>query len=1212
MPIESIRKELSKIGQLMNLWQAELWAVVWGAIAAAILWMAGLSDYFFHMSQVMRGVLWLATVSACSVGLWRIWKALTTRRTEEAVAARVEQVFPQLDNRLINIVQFAGVHTQDHLVASYLKQGVPNWREVQVKALKEWEKYKRAYIALGVATVLLAAPFAWMSESWANALIRVLNPLSPRPASTLAQIENVTPGNTSVIVGSPVVITVTAKGKARQPVSLELMPADDKAASVQLGKLAGAGNEDFSFRLPKVTANVDYRVHAGDSTSSKFRITAMTPLSVTKLDVTVTPNADSGQRERRLNGLTDQVIVPSGAKLTLTLFCNRPLARGYAALGSDAAITLTKAEGGKAMTGAVPVTAEGTVLITGYAENEEKLTASLKVQLEPDRPPVIRIVSPKGRATLAAGAVPTIQWEASDDFGLTKIAVEQLSPEAVAIAENGKASDTNKADPSAKTLQEWTLKGLRSFSQTWNGENARPSAGQSVAFRVVAYDNFNLGAGEPHRTQSAVIVFQTTSTKDISDAMAKAGSEAQQTLARLIDLQAKNLNKTKDLDAVVTTAKAERWSEVAGVQQDIRRIAGILLADPKRPLAAMQEKVMPIYQEQMQQVVGILNGIPSADEQTRSSLSGRAVAMEDWILRVLTAVEKVLPKAEKDRRISDLLGLMDTLVRNQREVLADTKIAVEKSITTNAPLAKKQDRLAGDCDQFADAATAEAANTKGSDATFADLLTKVSGEIKTRKISAIMLKAAEQLDDKAPAKAVPFEEDAVKNLEDLLAMLNAWRVGTAKAGLDDRVDELNAISSRLDKLVNMQRKVVTSMRAMKATEDKTTGRDADDKEKELKAKEENLREAMLKVATDLHIFPPTDDGNETCKEILTKYEKVEQTKGSDKAKTLDQGLQKEDFILKDMEKVAARVRDGKVTLAKEPDTTRRLTENFDQQEFKTMAMVPIGDKMEDLIGDLLKQSEEQEEKTQHSATNQATKDNVNDGELLEGEYSNYSAKGKSGNVAPKHNEQSGRSNVGRQGQSNGETAAGAGKINKGDDNIERRMTQDKAQSGDMGKVDDSEATAKATGGGKLSGTADEFGMAGAGPRRDSNSAGSDAGMQAMLRRNAQALYVKATLQHVRTGALDEVVQHMRNAEEAIKSGRPIREIREWQRLAQDALRRTQADLDGGVTVQAGEAPAEGAAKPAPEQKMAGTVDEAPEAYQGMVSDYYKAISSAPH
>ena len=86
-------------------------------------------------------------------------------------------------------------------------------------------------------------------------------------------------------------------------------------------------------------------------------------------------------------------------------------------------------------------------------------------------------------------------------------------------------------------------------------------------------------------------------------------------------------------------------------------------------------------------------------------------------------------------------------------------------------------------------------------------------------------------------------------------------------------------------------------------------------------------------------------------------------------------------------------------------------------------------------------------------------------------------------------------------------------------------------------------------------------MAGNGPRRDAKDAGSaGAGMAAMLKKRADALYAAATLQHVRTGALDEAVMHMRDADEAEQEGRPIEEVREFRRLASEALRKTQAEL----------------------------------------------------
>ena len=103
----------------------------------------------------------------------------------------------------------------------------------------------------------------------------------------------------------------------------------------------------------------------------------------------------------------------------------------------------------------------------------------------------------------------------------------------------------------------------------------------------------------------------------------------------------------------------------------------------------------------------------------------------------------------------------------------------------------------------------------------------------------------------------------------------------------------------------------------------------------------------------------------------------------------------------------------------------------------------------------------------------------------------------------------------------------------------------------MGKIDDSGAKTVATGGGKISGTADQYGMSGAGPRRDAKDGSGGNGMAALMRKRADAIYAAASLQHVRTAALGDAIMHMRDADEAAQQGRPIEEVREFRRLARN-------------------------------------------------------------
>ena len=89
----------------------------------------------------------------------------------------------------------------------------------------------------------------------------------------------------------------------------------------------------------------------------------------------------------------------------------------------------------------------------------------------------------------------------------------------------------------------------------------------------------------------------------------------------------------------------------------------------------------------------------------------------------------------------------------------------------------------------------------------------------------------------------------------------------------------------------------------------------------------------------------------------------------------------------------------------------------------------------------------------------------------------------------------------------GETAAGSGTIQEGDENIEKRRTQDPTQDG---QVDlDGEADTEATGGGKqASGKADDFGMSGGARRMDSTEAGSVEGMEALSPRGEREKHLR--------------------------------------------------------------------------------------------------------
>jgi len=221
---------------------------------------------------------------------------------------------------------------------------------------------------------------------------------------------------------------------------------------------------------------------------------------------------------------------------------------------------------------------------------------------------------------------------------------------------------------------------------------------------------------------------------------------------------------------------------------------------------------------------------------------------------------------------------------------------------------------------------------------------------------------------------------------------------------------------------------------------------------------------------------------------------------------------------------------------------------------------------------------------------------------MEGDIASFAAKGKSGNERPDHKEQDGRSIVGRQGMSVGETAAGGGTINEGDNNIEERRTADPTQSGQVNL--DGEADTKATGGGKLAtGKADELGMAGGVKRMDSNEAGSWEGMASLMARQADAVYAKASMKNIRVDALKDAAHHLRQSADAVGRGN-IRQVREFRKLAVASLQDAKTELAAG--------PEAGFAVESAPGVLGDVVDSgpdlAPSKYRDLVADYYKRLN----
>jgi hypothetical protein len=1187
----AILQKLEKIGQRVVRWKAELIATWSLAVVLGTLCVFGLADFWLRLGRGDRFVTFGILVVLVVLVLWLVSRALRRKFTPEGVAAMMEEKFPQLDNHLINYLQFSRDKDGDAFKEAYLRRGAPAWESLDLRRMRARKSVRRSRYALLATTLILLLPALFIGQAWSVAVWRTVNPFSSMDPLTLTRIVDVSPGTTTVPQGTPVVLSCKVDGFRGHEVRVDVDPGDADPTTYSLGRITAESEEGFSHRMAKVSTGLRYRFRAGDAPESEwFTIDTRAPAAFTGLSLTVTPPAYTSRREFSLDPRQDPVLIPVGSAVAANATSNIALKSVVLQAAGSEPVKMVAASQESTRWKAATEVATGSSLrieaVDGFGEPLEEVIA---YALEPDRAPSIEILSPGARTILPPGQLPKISFQVSDDYGLGDVVVEEVQ---------------SGGDQPGRVLMTWQANGLREMSQTWTNE-LPPLRGRDIAFRIRAKDQ---RPGSANESRSSAVVFTLPTLADVSKERAKLEQEAFAGLHKVIEIQKLNIADTERYRGLVASTPDDAWKAVADRQQEIRELTRGLLTDALKPLGALTPKVKVLYVQEMATVVDLLRSISMAESDGRRVKAGEALALEQAILAGLTRAESSFSQSQADRQLAGISALLEALIRGQNSALGQTRTFMEHKAKISAGLVDAQDALAEDLTAFIVTCRSEADAVRGNDQAFAATLEQIAGQAEQRKIREDMILAAERLDQNRPAEAITHEENALESLKSLRVAVNQVRL--KREGVKREV-LLEAISQAKEKLAEIKaefEKEIAAMEAVRGSTDKNT-EEFDAMEEEFEELVKETRESLLEVPTDLHVFTDLNVANDIVEDVFSIFQEVEQAEGTgaeENREMSDLGFAKEDVMLEMMEEAEDKLDDMEMWLGDDPDFEKVTTEAFDREEMPEsgIATGALATEVEDMIGDLLDEDEEMEDLAEDGATTHAMPDMEMGWEVKEGNIASYAAKGKSGNETPDHKEQDGRSNVGRQGMSTGETAAGSGTISEGDKNIEERRTEDPTQSGQIDL--DGEADTKATGGGKLgTGKADDKGMSGGVERMDSNEQGSNEGMASLMARQADAMYAKASLKNIRVDDLRNAAHHLRQAADAEAKG-DIQQLREKRKLAVSSLRRAKADLEAGPN---GAMEVGGSAGVLDDVIESGP-DHAPPQYRDQVSDYYKALNDA--
>ena len=1184
---------LEQIGRNLVRWRAEL-KLTWG-LSAVIGWifLLGLTDLWLRLERTDRVITWIVLLALVSGTLWLVRAALRQRFTHEGVAATVEKTFPQLDNHLINYLQLARNPEGDPFKAAYLRAGVPEWQNLDFRQMRDREAHKRSRIALAVVAFVLLLPVVFFGQAWAVAVWRTINPFSNVEPPSLTKITSVTPGNATVLQGGPLALTCTVKGFEGHEVRVELAPADAQKTTFSLGRIKGGGEQTFSHQLPKVATGLRYRFRAGDApVSAWFTIATRPPPAFTYLTAIIAPPAYTKRAARMVNAREGRLVVPAGSELRFTATANTPLESVLLLTAGSDAVKFTATDKPTVWSGKTTVSSGTALRFKAEDKFGSTVEEEIPISLEPDKAPAIEILAPGGRASLPPGERPQIEFRVSDDYGLTEVILEEVQPD-------------DAKDARGTVMKIWQVNGGATLQQVWKSETS-PARGRDIAYRLVARDN---RPGQPNEAVSSTVIFSAPTHGDVAKQRNELEQAAVGNLQRVLELQKRNIADTERFQKALKETTEPQWKEATGRQEEIRKLMHELLANPLKPLGGLTGAAEKLYVNEMVLAVDALKAIPAAEAARKATFAREAVALEGKILRQLSFAVNAVGESKIDRRVSGIAAMIESLIRDQSSALEQTRPFADSHAKVGRPLIQVQDKVGEDMNDFLAACKAEAAQVGQNDAAFADTLNKIGARAAELKIRNDMVVSAERLDQNKPAEAIPMQTRSLASLKTLQGMFEQVKLKEEGEKRTAMIDAVKQAQEKLKKIEALHKKMAEAMDAVRGAKNKDD-KAVDEMEEAFQELVKNTKEAVLEVPRDLQIFTDLNVANDLVEDVFSVFQEIEQKKPGDKdgpdGKVADLGYAKEDELLAQMGEASKRLDATEMWLMDKQDDAKVTTEAHDKAEMPEsgIALAELAAAAQDLVSDLLKEEKKMADEANDGATNHAMPDFPSGGPVMEGDIASFGAQGKSGDQTPNHKEQDGRSNIGRQGMSTGETASGSGTIGEGDKNIEARRTEDPTQSGQIdlkGKAD-----TKATGGGKLgTGKADELGMSGGAERMDSKEAGSSEGMAALMAKKADAMYAKASMKNVRVDSLKDAAHQLHQAADTIAKGN-IEQAREFRKMAASSLTRAQAQLQAGPS---GAMEAKGSAGALDDMVESGP-DLAPPQYRDKVAEYYKALNEA--
>jgi hypothetical protein len=667
-------------------------------LALAILIAAGLVllgiEAVFWLSVAWRTVIVMLGIGAViGVILWLAGIPFARRlgvlhaETDLDTAGRVGRTYPEIHDRLLNVVQLAqqrasaSAYYSDEFLDAALEDTRKDVVSIDFSSIVDRSPLRtsRRLLLAGLAlTALLAILLPRDIGQASYRLIHFRQTFFPPAAFSL----HVEPGNCDIVKGESVEVVVRVHGTTREPVEALMRP--DGQVTIDTHVLSSRADGTYRYRLEGMRLSTSYRIRSGEVETEEYFLRVLDRPSIVTLQLRLTYPRHTGLPSKDLDENIGDVTAPAGTLMRLSVRSNKSMTKATLRFSDSTQVSLVS-------TGTF---AEGTLILRDdrmyhldIVNNENLHNADpieYTIHVIPDAPPTITIVSPGMNLNVAGNERLPMVFRVTDDYGISRL---RLAHKLVHSRYEEPARDfTNVEIPlSPASGTEWIL------PFAWDLSSLRLSPEDVVEYHAEVFDNDAVSG--PKGAVSETFTLRLPSLDEVF-AEAEKGHEASQSDLEKTLKQAQDARK--DLDELAREMKKEQqklnWNEQKKAEELAKRYEEIRkkIDDVQRTVEKMVDEMQknhvlsPETVQKYQELQQLMEQISSPEfaealkklQQSMQQMNPEALKQalqqfqfsEEQFRKSIERTLNLLKRIQVEQKVDEMLKRSEAMEKAQEEL----------------------------------------------------------------------------------------------------------------------------------------------------------------------------------------------------------------------------------------------------------------------------------------------------------------------------------------------------------------------------------------------------------------------------------------------------------------------------------------------------------------------------------------------------------------